>query len=134
MAKYLNSHTHLTSANPEKLLDFYTRVMGGKLNQELSLGAKHKAWDVNLGGLIIRISGWTNVDESLKEEYAGARGKHQFGLHHLGMMVDNMDEAYTELRANGAEFILPPKTTTSASKVAFIVAPENVLIELIERK
>jgi len=29
---------------------------------------------------------------------------------------------------------MPPKATSPTSKVAFIVAPENVLIELIERK
>ncbi|MDH4265841.1 MAG: VOC family protein [Deltaproteobacteria bacterium] len=134
MAKYTNSHTHLTGANPGKLLDFYTRVMGGKIDREFLLGGSHKAWDVNLGGLLIRISDWSNGDEVLKEEYARARGRHQFGLHHLAMTVDDMDKAYTELKANGAEFVLPPKATGPASKVAFVVAPENVLIELIERK
>ena len=130
MAKYTNDHTHLTSGNPQKLVDFYTRVMGGKVDREFLLGGSHKAWDVNLGGLLIRISGWTNGDEALQKEYAAARGRHQFGLHHLAMTVDNLDEAYTELKANGAEFVLPPKGTGPA----FVVAPENVLIELIQRR
>lgn len=134
MARYTNNHTHLTGAHPEKLLDFYTRVMGGKLDREFLLGGSHKAWDVNLGGLLIRISDWSNADGILMKEYTMARGKHQFGLHHLAMTVDNMDEAYAELKANGAEFLLPPKATGPTSKVAFVVAPENVLVELIERK
>ena len=134
MVKYTNSHTHLTGANPEKLLDFYTRVMGGKIDREFLLAGSHKTWDVNLGGLLIRISDWSNADEVLKEEYAKARGRRQFGIHHLAMTVDDMDLAYNELKANGAEFVLPPKVTGPASRVAFIVAPENVLIELIERK
>ena len=134
MVKYTNSHTHLMSANPEKLLDFYTRVMGGKIDREFLLAGSHKTWDVNLGGLLIRISDWTNADEVLKKEYAKARGRRQFGIHHLAMIVDDMDKAYNELKANGAEFVLPPKATGPTSKVAFVVAPENVLIELIERK
>ncbi len=134
MVKYTNSHTHLTGANPEKLLDFYTRVMGGRIDREFLLGGSHKAWDVDLGGLLIRISDWSNCDEVLKKEYARARGRHQFGLHHLAMTVDDMDKAHTELKANGAEFVLPPKATGPTSKVAFVIAPENVLIELIERK
>jgi len=134
MVKYTNSHTHLTGANPEKLVDFYTRVMGGKIDREFLLGGSHKTWDVNLGGLLIRISDWSNADEVLKEEYAKARGRRQFGIHHLAMIVDDMELAYTELKANGAEFVLPPKATGPTSKVAFVVAPENVLIELIERK
>ncbi len=56
IAKYTNNHTHLTGAKPEKLLDFYTRVMGGKVDPEFLLGDSPKAWDVKLGGLLIRIS------------------------------------------------------------------------------
>lgn len=134
LAKYLSNHTHITGANPEKLLDFYTKIMGGKLESETLLGGSHKAWNVNLGGLIIRISDWTNADDSLKKEYVRARGKQQFGVHHLAMTVDNLDEACAELRANGAEFILPPTATSPTSRVAFIVAPDNVFFELIERK
>ena len=84
MAVYTHNHTHLTSAHPEKLVDFYTRAMGGKLEREFLVGGSHKAWDVNLGGLIIRISDWVNADEVLKAEYANATGRHQFGLHHFG--------------------------------------------------
>lgn len=134
MVRYTNSHTHLTGANPEKVVDFYMRVMGGKISREFLLGGSHKTWDVDLGGLLIRISDWTNADEALKEEYARASGRRQFGIHHLAMTVDDMDKAYAELKANGAEFVLPTKATGPASKVAFIVAPENVLIELIERR
>ncbi len=134
MVKYTNSHTHLTGSDPEKLVDFYTRVMGGKIDCEFLLAGSHKTWDINLGGLLIRISDWSNADEALREEYARASGRRRFGIHHLAMTVDDMDQAYAELKANGAEFVLPPKATGPASKVAFVVAPENVLIELIERK
>jgi catechol 2,3-dioxygenase-like lactoylglutathione lyase family enzyme len=134
MVKYTNNHTHLIGRDPEKMLDFYTRVMGGKIEREFMLGGTHKSWDVNLGGLAIRISGWSNADDVLEQAYSMARGMHRFGLHHLAMTVDDMDAAYAELTANGATFIQPPKATGPTSKVAFIVAPENVLFELIWRK
>jgi len=35
MAKYTNNHTHLIGSNPEKMLDFYTRVMGGKIDKNV---------------------------------------------------------------------------------------------------
>ena len=134
MVKYINNHTHLIGSNPEKMLDFFTRVMGGKVEREFMLGGTHKSWDVNLGGLLVRISGWSNADDFLEKEYSMAKGRHRYGLHHLAMVVDNMEEAYAELKANGAVFVLPPKATGPTSKVAFIVAPENLLIELIWRK
>ena len=83
MTKYTNNHTHLVGRDPEKMLDFYTRVMGGKIEREFMLGGTHKSWDVNLGGLLIRISGWSNADDVLDQSYAMAKGMHRFGLHHL---------------------------------------------------
>jgi hypothetical protein len=52
----------------------------------------------------------------------------------LGITVSNLDEAYTELKANGAEFIVQPKIVGANSRVAFIIAPDNVLIELLESR
>ena len=133
MVTYTNNHTHITGSNPRRLVDFYTRVMGGKINREFLLSG-HPAWDVDLGGLLIRISGWSNADDVLQKRFSIASGKSRYGLHHLAMTVSDMDQAYAELSASGAEFVQPPKTTGPTSKVAFIIAPENVLIELIWRK
>lgn len=43
MTKYTNNHTHLIGRDPEKMLDFYTRVMGGKIEREFMLGGTHKS-------------------------------------------------------------------------------------------
>ena len=134
MVKYAVHHTHLVTANPPKVIDFYTRVMGGTLVQEVKLADNRKAWDINLSGVNIRVSDWTNACDTLKKQYAEAKGRPNFGLHHLGITVSNLDEAYTELKANGAEFIVQPKVTGASSRVAFIIAPDNVLIELLERR
>jgi catechol 2,3-dioxygenase-like lactoylglutathione lyase family enzyme len=133
MVTYTNNHTHITGRDPEKLVDFYARVMGGKIDREFLLSG-HPAWDINLGGLLIRISGWSNADDVLEKRYSMANGKDRYGLHHLALTVSDMDKAYKELTAAGAEFILPPKATSPTTKVAFIIAPKNVLFELIWRQ
>ncbi len=134
MAKFKINHTHLTTDNPQRLIDFYTGVMGGKLVQEVALGGGNKAYDIDLGGLLIRVSSSTGADTALAKEYAAAKGRYQRSLHHLAMTVDDMDAAYSELKAKGAEFVVPPTETRPGSKVAFMVAPDNVLFELIWRK
>ena len=134
MVKYAMHHTHLVTANPAKVVDFYTRVMGGTLKGEARLADNRKAWDIDLSGANIRVSDWTNACPALEGEYAAHKGRCNFGLHHLGITVSNLDEAYTELKANGARFIVEPKMTGPGSRVAFIIAPDNVLIELLERR
>ena len=131
MAKYINDHTHITSPDPKKVSDFYINVMGGKLIRDFEIAGRgsQRAQDIDLGGLYVRISPSTGADPSLKEEYAKAKGRYQYGLHHLGMKVDNMAEAVAELKAAGAEFVFPWK----GSGPAFIIAPGDVLFELSQR-
>jgi catechol 2,3-dioxygenase-like lactoylglutathione lyase family enzyme len=130
MLKCTVNHTHLTSPNPQKLVDFYTKVMGGKYVRELTVAGGAKAYDVDLGGLLLRISAATGVDEAYKKAYVEAKGKDHYGLHHLSMSVENLKEAVVELKANGAEFVMPYTGTGPA----FIIAPDNVLFELLDKR
>jgi lactoylglutathione lyase len=44
-----------------------------------------------------------------------------------------MEEAAAELKRRGATFIMEPRTIRPGVKIAFIKAPDNVRIELLER-
>ena len=131
MAEYFSDHTHITSPDPKKAADFYINVMGGKLIRAFEIAGRggQRAQDISLGGLVIRISASTGADPSLKEEYAAAKGRHQYGLHHLGIKVNNLAEAVAELEAAGAELVFPYK----GSGAAFVIAPGNVLFELTQK-
>jgi len=82
--------------------------------------------DIDLGGLPIRISGFTWADDA----WRGLR----FGLHHLGFQVDNMDEFAADLKSKGMEFVVEPTQPRPGVKIAFIKTPDNVLFEIIEEK
>ena len=120
-----HEHTHLTSPNPEKVVEFYTQVMGAKVTKEQEVSGRRMI-DLDLGGLTVRISGSTGADDAWK----GPR----FGLHHLGLAVDNMDEFAANLKSKGVEFVVEPTQPKPGVKIAFIKAPDNVLFELIEIK
>ena len=120
-----HEHTHLTSPDPEKVVEFYTQVMGAKVTKEQEVSGRRMI-DLDLGGLTVRISGSTGADDAWK----GPR----FGLHHLGLVVDNMDEFAANLKSKGVEFVVEPIQPKPGVKMAFIKAPDNVLFELIEIK
>src|SRR5215212_9778237 len=55
------------------------------------------------------------------------------GLEHTGVAVTSIDAVCAELKARGAEFVVEPHTSRPGLRVAFVRAPENVHIELLER-
>jgi catechol 2,3-dioxygenase-like lactoylglutathione lyase family enzyme len=123
MATVKHEHTHLTTPDPDKVVEFYTKVMGAKIIKEQE-SAGLRLVDIDLGGIPVRISSGTGADA----DWTGLR----YGLHHLGMVVDNMDEFASEMKAKGVEFVVEPKLPRPGVKMAFIKGPDDVLFEVIE--
>ena len=121
MIAYKHDHTHLTSLDPDKVVEFYTKTLGAKVTREREVSGRRMI-DIDLGGIPVRISSGTGADDAWK----GLR----FGLHHLGFIVDNLNETVTDLKAKGVEFVVEPKP---GANFAFIKGPDNVLIEIIQK-
>ena len=56
----------------------------------------------------------------------------QFGLHHLGLVVSNLDQFIADLKSNGVEIIVEPKQSRPGVRTAFFKAPGDVLFEIQE--
>jgi lactoylglutathione lyase len=124
MVTYKHEHTHITTPEPDKIIDFYTNVMGAKIiKEQQSIGLR--LVDVDLGGVPVRISSGTGADK----DWTGLR----HGLHHIGLQVDNMDEFIAKMRANDVEIVTEPFQPNPAIKAAFIKGPDGVLYEIIEK-
>jgi len=75
---------------------------------------------------MLRISGSTGAEES------GGVTERLYGLHHLGLLTDNLEQAVAELKSKGAEFVAGPTSSRPGLKYAFLRAPENTFVELVE--
>ena len=124
MASYKQDHIHLTNPDPVKMADFYIKTMGARLIREREMLGR-KIIDLDLGGIPIRISNSTGADDN----WQGL----QLGLHHLALVVDDLDKAANEMSSTGVEFVVKPRSLRPGVKDAFIRAPDGVLIELIEK-
>ena len=125
MASYKLNHIHVTNPEPKKAAQFYIKGMGAKVTREVSRPDR-EIIDLDLGGIPIRISSRTGVDDSL--------GGLQLGLHHLGLHVDDLDKAADEMKSTGVEFVVEPHSPRPGSKSSFIRTPDGVLMEISERK
>jgi catechol 2,3-dioxygenase-like lactoylglutathione lyase family enzyme len=123
---YKHYHTHFTSREPEKAVEFYQRMFGAKVLRSFVLYGGVNIWDLDVGGLMLRISGSTGAEES------GGVTERLYGLHHLGLLTDNLEQAVAELKSKGAEFVAEPTSSRPGLKYAFLRAPENTFVELVE--
>jgi hypothetical protein len=55
------------------------------------------------------------------------------GLDHFGLTVDDIKSAVAGLKAKGVTFTMDVTTNRPGVQIAFLTAPENVSIELIQR-
>ena len=125
MSSYQHDHTHVTSQDVEKSVEFYTQVMNAKVVKIMGKDDRQMV-DIDLGGIVVRISRSTGADDA----WTGLR----YGLHHLCLTVSDMEEFATNLKSRGGEFVVEPVQPKPGVKVAFIKAPDNVLFEIIELK
>jgi glyoxylase I family protein len=121
---FKHEHTHITTPDPDKLIEFYSKAMGARVIKEME-SAGLRLIDIDLGGLLLRISSATGADKDWK----GPR----YGLHHLGLEVDNMDEFMAKLKASGAEVVTAPFQPKPGVRAAFVKDPAGVLFEVIEK-
>jgi catechol 2,3-dioxygenase-like lactoylglutathione lyase family enzyme len=122
------NHLHFRSGDPDTAAKFYCDNFGATITSERPLSTT-KSIQLELGGRpLMTISGRAEGEDPVP-----GSTEPRYGLDHFGFEVDDMDEAASHLRANGAHFICDPWTMPSGSTVCFIEAPDHVSVELIQR-
>ena len=125
--RFRYDHIHLRTRDPEATAEYYARVFGAEVLRSVQSDGQSRI-DLDIDGLnlfLAKVAEDEDVHEVPAEPY--------LGLDHFGFTVDNLDEAAAELKQRGAEFTVEPFQLRPGVKIAFVLAPENVRIELLER-
>jgi lactoylglutathione lyase len=121
MPNYKYHHAHLISPDPEKTADFYAKMFGAQKGAVRKTPSGAMSVSLDLHGSSILVGG-----PRLQPP--------KYGLDHFGLVTDDIDAAARELKAAGVKFQMEPTEVRPGMKIAFLYAPENVLIELTEDK
>ncbi len=122
------NHLHFRSENPDHAAKFYCDNFGAKITSERPLSTT-KSIQLELNGAhLMTISGRAEGEDPV----AGST-EPRYGLDHFGFETDDIEQLAATLRSNGVKFNCEPWTMPSGSTVAFIVAPDEVSVELIQR-
>ena len=127
MPTYTYDHIHLRSRDPMGTAQYYEKMFGAKIIESTQSDGQQRI-DLDINGLVVfiaRVPEDADVPSGPSEPY--------IGLDHFGLRVESLDEAAAELKRLGAEFTLEPRTLRPGVKIAFVRAPDDVRIELLER-
>ena len=125
MVTYSYDHIHLRSRDPMATAQYFNKMFDAKILESIQSDGQPRI-DLDINGLIIFIA---KADENTP---AGPVEPH-LGLDHFGLRVDNLNEAAADLKAKGAEFSSEPRDLRPGLKIAFVRAPGDIRIELLER-
>ena len=119
MPNYTFDHIHLISPDPVKTAEFYEKMFGAKKSVR-DMGGGRQAVSVDLNGTKILIRG------------KGDGEAEKPSLDHYGIRTDNLEQAVSDLKAQGVKFTMEIRQIRPDMKISFLRTPEEVSIELQE--
>ena len=123
--KYRYNHFHILCSDLEEMIGFFSEILGAELVERRKFGTADGA-SLNLDGVTINLR-VANENEEIINDASNI----QFGYHHLGLEVEDVDAAYSELSEKGYTFTITPKDLGHV-KMAFFLGPDNIIIELVQ--
>lgn len=126
MTKFTWEHIHLRSPDPEATAAWYEDKLGAEIIRTPQADGSNRI-DLNLAGQKVFIA------KAMPGKAADAPSSPYMGLDHFGMTVTDIASAVAELKAKGVHFTMDITQNRPGVKIAFLTAPENVSIELIQR-
>ncbi len=117
-------HVGIKSKDIKKSVDFYTRILGFKVLEEIEV----------LNSVYTFVGDETT---RIEIEQAAPNDKMidvntQYGLYHLAFIVTEIDSLAVRLKKDGVKFIMEPIQLREDRKIAFIEDPDGVRIQLID--
>jgi lactoylglutathione lyase len=117
-------HSGIKSADIDKSLDFYTRILGLEILEKIDLVGR-RFYFIGNDKTRIEIEQSNPGDEMILVDKG-------FGLYHLAFAVDDLEGLVARLKAESVKFIMEPMQLRADRKIAFIEDPDGVRIQLIE--
>ena len=127
---YRINHIHLKASDPRKTADWYVRAFAFKIvsDETRVFGDRFVRCKSADGGIAVNISG-ARTNERLGPGDASAH----HGLEHFGFDSENLEADIKRLEGLGARLLEGPIQNPNGPRIAFLWAPDDVRVELIER-
>ena len=128
---YAINHVHIRSLDPHASASWYETHFGAKI-----LSAR----EVMPGTITVSMELEGPVRLNISSQRAGSPPEeavaelNRLGLEHFGFVVDDLEGDLDRLETAGILIVLPLTEVTGGGRLAYIEGPDNVLIELVQRR
>ena len=125
------NHIHLKASDPRKTAEWYEKAFKFKIvgDDTRVFGDRFIRCASEDGGMAVNISG-ARTNETLGPGDASAH----YGLEHFGFDSENLEADIKRLEGLGARLLEGPIQNPNGPRIAFLRAPDDVRVELVERK
>ena len=123
------NHIHLKAPDPRKTADWYVEAFGFTIvNDAVRPSGDRFVRCKSQDGTIVNISG-----ARTNEEMGPGDATAHWGLEHFGIDTADLEAEIKRLTGLGAELLEGPRhNAATGQSVAFVRAPDNVRIELVQ--
>jgi catechol 2,3-dioxygenase-like lactoylglutathione lyase family enzyme len=118
-------HIHLRSFDPESTARYYVDVFGATITNRIDVRGFLR--------IILDLAGLNLFIEEVPQGTPAPPAPPFLGLEHIGFATTNLESVCADLKARGADIAVAPHSPRPGVKVAFVLGPDNVRIELLER-
>lgn len=134
-------HTGIVTAELEPSLHFYRDLLGFTITKEMEEGGPYIDNMSGLDNVAVKTIKMAAPDGALIELLhfqshlleKRPRNFNDIGIAHMAFTVEDLDEAYNQLKSAGVPFSAPPQLSPDGyAKVTFCRAPEGTYIELVQ--
>jgi catechol 2,3-dioxygenase-like lactoylglutathione lyase family enzyme len=128
---YRINHIHLKAPDPRKTAEWYAKAFAFKIvgDEVRVFGDRFIRCQSEDGGMAINISG-ARTNEKLGSGDANAH----HGLEHFGFDSESLETDIARLEGLGARLLEGQIQIPNGPRIAFLRAPDDVRVELIERR
>ncbi len=123
---YSIEHVSIRCRDLEASIDYFQRMFDAKVILRRNLDESKKIVFLHLGDSMLELMGMGPASEPVEP-------REHYGVHHIGIKVDDFESAYRDLKAKGADFLGEPFEPTPGSRLVFLREPNGAVIELAQR-
>ena len=125
MPNYWFDHVHLNSPDPIKTAEFYEKMFGARRVGVREMADGRTLVELDLNGSSIKVT------HPRAQPLVPGAAPTDYEIEHFGLRTGNLEAAVDELKTKGVKFVQEIRPGVG-SKIAFLLAPGDILIELLE--
>lgn len=129
--QYSINHVHIRSSDPHASASWYEKHFNAKIVSAREVMPGTITVSMEVGGPV-RLNISSQPDGSSDERHVAELNR--LGLEHFGFNVEDLEAELNRLETAGIRIVLPLTEVVGGTRLAYIEGPDDVLIELVQRR